>query len=185
MRIFTDANGSLSAGAEGPLAAPNYTVTHLRSHRSRSDSVNHDDEGEERSFREAMRGVRRLRRKGAEPPAAPKPAPKARFTRADQQEVLKESLQSPADEALLQTGDELSFRRPHVPEPVLVRLRRGQFTVDAEIDLHGMTGMEAREALRVFVAESTARRMSCVRVIHGKGRRSGPRGPVLKNVVNL
>jgi DNA-nicking Smr family endonuclease len=28
------------------------------------------------------------------------------------------------------------------------------------------------------------RRMSCVRVIHGKGRRSGPRGPVLKNVVN-
>ena len=147
--------------------------------------MNHDDEGEARSFREAMRGVRRLQRKTASRPAAPKPLPKARFTRADQLEVLRESLLPPADEALLQTGDELSFRRPHVPEPVLVRLRRGQFTVDAEIDLHGMTATEAREALRAFVAESIDRGMSCVRVIHGKGRRSGPRGPVLKNVVNL
>jgi DNA-nicking Smr family endonuclease len=147
--------------------------------------VNHDDDGETGSFREAMRGVRRLRQKVTGRPAAPKPAPKARFTRADQVEVLKESLMPPADEALLQTGDELSFRRPHVPEAVLVRLRRGQFTVDADIDLHGMTGAEAREALRVFVAEATARRMSCVRIVHGKGRRSGPRGPVLKNVVNL
>jgi DNA-nicking Smr family endonuclease len=144
-----------------------------------------DDGGEARSFREAMRGVRRLQRKGANRPAPPKPAPEARFTRADRAEVLKESLLPPADYALLQTGEELSFRRPHVPESVLVRLRRGHYTVDAEIDLHGMTGAQAREALRVFVAEATARRMNCVRVIHGKGRRSGPRGPVLKNVVNL
>ena len=64
-------------------------------------------------------------------------------------------------------------------------MRKLGITVDGEIDLHGMTGAEAREALRVFIAEATARRMTCVRVIHGKGRRSGPRGPVLKNVVNL
>jgi DNA-nicking Smr family endonuclease len=147
--------------------------------------VNHDDDAETSSFREAMRGVRRLRQKMTGRPAGPKPAPKARFTRADRVEVLKESLLPPSDEALLQTGDELSFRRPHVPEAVLVRLRRGHFTVDGEIDLPGMPGAEAREALRVFIAEATARRMSCVRVIHGKGRRSGPRGPVLKNVVNL
>ena len=76
------------------------------------------------------------------------------------------------------------FRRPHVPEAVLVKLRRGQFAVDAEIDLHGLTGAEAKEALREFIADAVARRMSCVRVIHGKGRRSGPRGPVLKNIVN-
>ena len=104
--------------------------------------MNHDDDAETSSFREAMRGVRRLRQKMTGRPAGPKPAPKARFTRADRAEVLKESLLPPADEALLQTGDELSFRRPHVPEAVLVRLRRGHFTVDGEIDLHGMTGAE-------------------------------------------
>jgi DNA-nicking Smr family endonuclease len=148
--------------------------------------VSDDEEGDAQSFREAMRGVRRLRRSQAGGPVQPKPkpAPKARFTRADQVEVLRESLLPIADEAMLDTGDELSFRRPHIRQSVLLRLRRGQFAVDAEIDLHGLTGAEAKVALRQFVAESVDRRMSCVRVIHGKGRRSGPRGPVLKNVVN-
>src|SRR5690606_29180734 len=76
------------------------------------------------------------------------------------------------------------FRRPHVPEAILSKLRRGHYAVDAEIDLHGLTALEAKGALREFIAESIERRMTCVRVIHGKGRRSGPRGPVLKNVVN-
>ncbi len=145
--------------------------------------MNHDDD-EARTFREAMRDVRRLKRASVKYPAAPKPTPRARFTRADQREVLRESLLPPSDESMLETGDELNYRRPHVPESVLVRLRRGHFAVDAEIDLHGMTGAEAKAALREFIAAAVHRRMSCVRVIHGKGRRSGPRGPVLKNVVN-
>jgi DNA-nicking Smr family endonuclease len=47
-----------------------------------------------------------------------------------------------------------------------------------------MTGAEAKAALRGFIAECVDHRLRCVRVVHGKGRRSGPRGPVLKNVVN-
>ena len=67
---------------------------------------------------------------------------------------------------------------------MLTRLRRGAYVVDDEIDLHGMTGAEAKAALRKFIAECVDRRLRCVRVVHGKGRRSGPRGPVLKHVVN-
>jgi DNA-nicking Smr family endonuclease len=146
--------------------------------------VNDDRDNDADSFREAMRDVRRLRNAPTRAVDAPKPPARARFTRADQIEVLKESLLPPTDEAELATGDELSFRRPHIPEAVLLKLRRGHFAVDAEIDLHGMTGTEAKAALREFIAEAVNRRMSCVRIIHGKGRRSGPRGPVLKNVVN-
>lgn len=145
-----------------------------------NDERDHDD----RTFREAMRDVRRLRNPDKHIPAVPKPPARARFTRADQREVLKESLLPPTDEALLATGDELAFRRPHIPETVLTKLRRGHYVVDAEIDLHGMTGAEAKAAMREFLTEAIHRRMSCVRIIHGKGRRSGPRGPVLKNVVN-
>lgn len=143
-----------------------------------------DDRDDGQTFREAMRDVRRLRNTDKHAPSAPKPPPRARFTRADQQEVLKESLLPPSDEAALATGDELSFRRPHIPESVLTKLRRGHYVVDGEIDLHGMTGAEAKAALREFITEAVVRRMSCVRIVHGKGRRSGPRGPVLKNVVN-
>jgi DNA-nicking Smr family endonuclease len=105
-----------------------------------SDDPDHDSQ----TFREAMRDVRRLRDTSKRAPPAPKPPPRARFTRADQQEVLRESLLPPSDEAMLATGDELSFRRPHIPESVLVKLRRGHYTVDAELDLHGMTGAEAK-----------------------------------------
>lgn len=134
-------------------------------------------------FRQHMRGVKRLR-KAARVIQAPKPRAEAKFTRADQREVLRESLMPPEDFATLSTGDELAFRRHHVSEQTLVRLRRGHFAVDAEIDLHGMTAAEAKAALREFIAAAVQRRLSCVRIVHGKGRGSGPRGPVLKNVVN-
>ena len=146
--------------------------------------VNDDRDHDAHTFREAMRDVRRLRNTGTRPVETPKPPARARFTRADQREVLRESLLPPSDDAALETGDELNFRRPHIPETTLTKLRRGHFSVDAEIDLHGMTGAEAKAALREFLTEAVHRRMTCIRIIHGKGRRSGPRGPVLKNVVN-
>ncbi|MET0224822.1 MAG: Smr/MutS family protein, partial [Dokdonella sp.] len=163
---------------------PSPSGTGIQTRQEQERVVNDDRDPDAQSFREAMRDVRRLRHAETKAPTAPKPPPRARFTRADQKEVLKESLQPPADDTILETGDELNFRRPHIPETVLLKLRRGQYAVDAEIDLHGMTGAEAKAALREFVTEAVNRRMSCVRIIHGKGRRSGPRGPVLKNVVN-
>ena len=60
-----------------------------------------DEDREARAFREAMRDVRRLTRGGKAERAVPKPPAKARFTRADQVEVLRESLQQPPDEAVL------------------------------------------------------------------------------------
>lgn len=145
--------------------------------------MSESDERDKEIFRAAMREVKRLRQATAQP-AAPKPPAQARFTRLDEREVLRESLLPPADEALLSTGDELIFRRPHVPEAVLLKLRRGFYAVDAEIDLHGLTGAQAKAALRLFIADATQRGLKCVRIVHGKGNRSGPRGPVLKNIVN-
>lgn len=135
-------------------------------------------------FREATRDVQPLRVKHA-PVAKPKPAPRARFTRDDQAAVLRESLTGPIDPALIETGDEISFRRPGIPETLLRKLRRGHYAVDAEIDLHGLTSPQARSALREFIARELIHGARCVRVIHGKGLGSGPRGPVLKNVVNV
>jgi DNA-nicking Smr family endonuclease len=78
----------------------------------------------------------------------PKPKPRALFTRADNHAVLRESLGPIADPALVESGDEISFRRPGIPETLLRKLRRGHFSVDAELDLHGLTSPQARNALR-------------------------------------
>ena len=136
-----------------------------------------DEDREARAFREAMRGVRRLSRGGKAERVAPKPPAKARFTRADQVEVLRESLLPPADEAVLGTGDEVSFRRPHISEAVLTKLRRGAYVVDGEIDLHGMTGAEAKAALRKFITECVEQRLNRIPfqlercLVHDEARR--------------
>ncbi len=89
-----------------------------------------------------------------------------------------------ADLYEVQPNEELAYRRAGVSEMVLRRLRRGQQPVEAEIDLHGMVVAEAAPRLDAFIRESHAAGLRCVRVIHGKGLRSGTRGPVIKNTVN-
>jgi DNA-nicking Smr family endonuclease len=81
-------------------------------------------------------------------------------------------------------ADPLSFRRPGVREQTLRHLRRGRFPVEDELDLHGLSQAAARDHLAEFIAASRHAGLRCVRVVHGKGYRSGARGPVLKIAVN-
>ena len=141
-------------------------------------------DAERAAFRDAVRDVRPLAPRPP-PPAAPRPAARARFRRADERRVLAESLELAPGDLLVETGEELTFRRAQLAPRVLERLKRGEFTLEDEIDLHGLTAVEARDALRAFLAGALARRLGCVRIVHGKGLRSGPHGPVLKHAVNV
>jgi DNA-nicking Smr family endonuclease len=79
----------------------------------------------------------------------------------------------------------LSFHRAGVRIQVMRRLRRGLYPIEDELDLHGLNQAEARDRLAAFIARSRDSGRRCVRIIHGKGSRSGGRGPVLKSAVNL
>ena len=67
---------------------------------------------------------------------------------------------------------------------MLRQLRRGKIRATAELDLHGATAVEAAALLDDFLAECRERGVGCARVVHGKGHRSGPEGPVLKGIVH-
>jgi DNA-nicking Smr family endonuclease len=146
------------------------------------DDEREEDEGE--LFRRAMRDVQPIKRAPRVPAARRAPRPRARFARAERDAVLQESLGDGLDLHDVQPGDELLFRRAGVPESVLRGLRRGLYRIESEIDLHGLSVAQASAHLNGFLREARARDMRCVRVIHGKGLRSGSRGPVLKNAVN-
>lgn len=135
-------------------------------------------------FRAAVRDVTPLGRKRALPQKKKSAPARARFARADRKAVLQESLEGPIDEGLLSGGDELVFRRPGVQPAVVRNLRRGLYRVEAEFDLHGLNVVQAKAALAAFLAQALQSDMRCVRIVHGKGLRSGNRGPVLKNVVS-
>ena len=143
-----------------------------------------DENAEAEVFREAMRGVKPIATRARVPPVKRKPPPKARFTAADRAMVLVESLQVPAGE-ITDTGDEISFRRIGVQDSVMRKLKRGEYRVEEVCDLHGLRVDEAKAALREFLADALAHHLRCVRIIHGKGMNSGPRGPVIKTAVNM
>jgi DNA-nicking Smr family endonuclease len=137
---------------------------------------NNDDR---RAFTEAMRGVKPLKH---DERAARTARPNVRARRGRASACL--TTQSSADMPAYERGDEIAFRRPGLSARVFRRLRRGPFRSEEEIDLHGLTSDEAQGALGKFIAESIERGLARVRVVHGKGKGSGPGGPVLKNLVH-
>jgi DNA-nicking Smr family endonuclease len=134
-------------------------------------------------FRDAMSDVKPIVDRARAPAARRKPPARARFTAADRALVLVESLQGVVEG--MDTGDEIAFRREGVQDRVLKKLKRGEYRVEEICDLHGLRVDEAKAALRQFLAESLARQLRCVRIIHGKGKGSGPKGPVIKTAVNM
>jgi DNA-nicking Smr family endonuclease len=133
-------------------------------------------EDDRQVFTDAMRDVKPLERTERALPTS-RPAAVARSSRAARAALIEEALNGAPVE-------EIAFRRPEVSETVLRQLRRGRFSIEDEIDLHGLTRADARAELKRFVLEACDRGLGCVRVIHGKGRRSGPAGPVLKALVH-
>jgi DNA-nicking Smr family endonuclease len=79
----------------------------------------------------------------------------------------------------------LSFQRAGVRNQVMRRLRRGLYPIEDELDLHGLNQAAARDRLAEFLARARDSGRRCVRIIHGKGYRSGARGPVLRTAVDL
>ncbi|MEO8507847.1 MAG: Smr/MutS family protein, partial [Betaproteobacteria bacterium] len=78
---------------------------------------------------------------------------------------------------------EQTFVRKGLPPDLAGKLRRGHWSVQAELDLHGSTVDEAHDALSDFIVAARDRRLRCVRVIHGKGLTSPGKEPVLKGKV--
>lgn len=135
----------------------------------------HDDS---EHFRKAMQGVRRLRGDRLWLREKP-PGPVPRQTQADEAQALADTL-SDQWEPDIHTGEQIEFYRPGLQKGLVRQLRRGQFAVEAELDLHGMRVAEARQALLTAMGRWQVQRLRVVRIIHGKGHGSPGKQPVLK-----
>lgn len=127
-----------------------------------------------RAFMQAMRNVKPLARTDRAPSTARTARPPRNRARA----ALLE--QSPAAVPL---DDDGAFRRPGTAQSTFRELRRGRLRIEAAIDLHGLNAAKAQAALDEFMAEALRRSLTCVRIVHGKGKGSGPNGPVLRGLV--
>ena len=112
------------------------------------------------------------------------PAPIAVQHQLDELAVMREAISDGFDvENLLDTDDALSFRRPGMGPDVTRKLRRGGWSIQGQIDLHGLRRDDARESLSQFIKDAHKTGWRCVRVVHGKGLGSPGKTPVLKGRV--
>ncbi|MCB1889040.1 MAG: Smr/MutS family protein [Rhodocyclaceae bacterium] len=118
----------------------------------------------------AQAGATPLKDSGRVAVDKPKPTPHPLQRELDDASVLRESIETPLSfEDRLDIGDEAVFLRTGLPRRVLSDLRRGRWVVQRELDLHGLTRDEARQALATFLAACLNDGKRCVRLIHGKG----------------
>ena len=101
----------------------------------------------------------------------------------DNQRVMDELLSETDETTSFESGDELKFLRAGYSSRLLKKLRRGDFAIQDELDLHGLTAGEAKRETHAFVNECARENVRAIRIVHGKGRNSAGRTPVLKNML--
>jgi DNA-nicking Smr family endonuclease len=175
----------MKAKSLADLAAIKQTLQAQAREAAEREAKRREQEARERRERElfarSVGPVHGLKDRGLAELDRPRPLPEPQQRALDEQSVLREAISDEFDvETLLDTDEALSFRRPGVGPEVVRRLRRGDWVIQAQIDLHGLRRDEAREQLATFLREAVKRGLRCVRVVHGKGNGSPGREPVLK-----
>ena len=134
----------------------------------------------EKSFRELIGKVRPLVHDGFAPDQ-PRPPPRRRQPETPPvAPALEPAVQGLIGSDHQDTAAGPDYHRPGLQRAVLRKLRRGQFPLQDELDLHGLTVREAGPRLSDFLEHARGRQLGCVRIIHGKGLSSPGRSPVLK-----
>lgn len=108
----------------------------------------------------------------------------ARHTVRDEPQAMFESLKFSPSELASSSEEELKFVRDGLSPRQMSKLRRGRYSIEAELDLHGLTIDAAERALQAFFTHCLHNKLRCLRIIHGKGTRSPSGRPVIKPLVN-
>lgn len=136
------------------------------------------------AFHAAVAGTVPLSPPGRVVHEPPKPKPRPRQRELDEASAIDESLHGPFEiDDLLTIGEGAAYLRSGLSRNVLRDLRRGRWTIQDHLDLHGLNRHDAHEAVGRFVAEAVADGKRCLRIVHGRGYGSPGREGVLRHLV--
>lgn len=168
---------SSTKGSKGATVA--YASAAAKEARAKSEGAHSAED--EQTFALYMSGVRALDDKATRIPRTSNRLERAAKSlppvdvdapaRAELQALVAEGIRFETSD----DGERIEGRRIEVEPREVRRLRRGQYTVDQQIDLHGMNAFEARRAMEAFLEKRRKEGDRVLRIIHGKGAHS-PRG---------
>jgi DNA-nicking Smr family endonuclease len=142
-------------------------------------------ETEADAFLRAMSGVKRIdddgrgqivrkEKKGAEAPLPPNRA-------QEEVEALVDLASTVDPEGALEDQNGAAYSRG-LDIRIVKKLTRGEFPIDARIDLHGLRKFEVDQKVEAFIKQARANKYRLLLIITGKGTHSEG-GPVIKDAV--
>lgn len=137
------------------------------------------EESDEDAFQLAMRNARPLAHKGRDIAKKPmlKPAQSLR------ENTLDDFMAGKLEFAVSYSDEYLEGHVVGMDELIMNRLREGQFSAEANLDLHGLNAEQAFEALRVFIRNAWLKDLRCALVVTGRGRNSPDGQAILRRKI--
>lgn len=143
-------------------------------------------DAESRLFLEAVGAVEKV--KETRTRVGPPPPPTADQLRIPTEEAeslaaLAELISGTGEFDLADSDEFIEGAVQGFDERVMRKLRAGDFSTQAHVDLHGLTRDEAKGALEAFIQKSRSAGHRCVLVVTGRGLHSKDQVPVIKQGV--
>ncbi|MDC8831639.1 endonuclease SmrB [Alteromonas gilva] len=127
-----------------------------------------DDIDDADLFKAAVKGVVPLKQ-DTHVPKAPKPSLRVRRQRKATRQAQAGFEFSDAFEGFILPEGALRYCRQDVPGYELKQLRRGRYTPEYILDLHGMTREQAKHELAALLHTAYQENIDCVCIVHGHG----------------
>lgn len=136
-------------------------------------------------FKNEMAGVKPLADSNRADCNISKPEIKITRKEIDEEKIAESFFDNISESEMMDAGESLYYCRPGLQKKVMRNLKKGQYYIDDEIDLHGMTIDVAKRELSGFIRTTIGDKVKCVLVIHGKGYHSQERAAALKSMANV
>jgi len=142
------------------------------------------EESEDDLFHQAMKDVVPLndgRKKIVRPPSRREQFPDHQQSQEERERQYLSDLVSDSSAWDISFSDEYMVGAiTGVGPKIMRRLKRGEFSVQDYIDLHGLKKKEAEAVVREFIIKSHQRGLRCVLIVHGRGLGSVDHQPTIK-----
>ncbi|WP_417688179.1 DNA endonuclease SmrA [Pseudidiomarina sp.] len=149
------------------------------------DDFSNDSADDFAEFRQQMADVKPIDNDDVIPVQKAKPTAAQEARRRAAERQLEDDINYLSMEFvdLVEPEELVEYRRDGVQHGVFKRLKRGDYGIEASLDLHHHSLRQAREALFDFIQLCHRRGVRSAIVVHGMGRHSKPHPALLKSYV--
>lgn len=124
---------------------------------------------EEEMFSEAMGGVDRASWRKNVRPKAPTLRPPAPDPEVENRKLMQDALNAESPIEVLDHPEYIEGWVGVAGKRFLPNLRNGLYSIQGQIDLHGLNREEAQLAVEEYLVQMSRFRSCCVKIIHGRG----------------